>query len=97
MGELDTQVTISPWSNIVWKVSTAIAIAVSLFAIWQVGNTNERQDKAIRSILCLADRQVQTSQQRTPAEKEAAHEFYARALEIIHAKPCDPIPGLPRS
>lgn len=84
------------WTNLLWKIATAFAVLSSIFAIYQNGQINERQTSAIRSVLCLADRQVQTSKQRTQEEKDAAHAFYVEALRLVHADPCEPIPGLPK-
>lgn len=51
--------------------------------------SDQRQNDAIRTILCLADSQTQTSKQRTPQEKAERRAFYAEALKSVRALPCD--------
>lgn len=51
--------------------------------------TDRRQLEALRTIICIAQRNSLTSRQRTPEEKRIAVLFYQRALASIHARPCN--------
>lgn len=48
-----------------------------------------RQVAVLRTILCVAREQTLTSKQRTKTEIAERLVFYDKALDILHAKPCD--------
>lgn len=51
--------------------------------------SDAKQLAVIRTILCLAAHQTQTSKQRTPGEKARSSRFYNDALHSVNARPCD--------
>lgn len=51
--------------------------------------SDARQTAVLLTILCVAREQTLTSKQRTKAEIAERLVFYDKALNILHAKPCD--------
>lgn len=68
---------------------TVVVLGLSAITAYQLSI----QNNAIRTIMCLAQKQTLTSKQRTAEEKRVTVEFYREALASIGAAPC-PLPPL---